>query len=311
MLNRQFTHEKDRLKMAQTLVDFSNALADAVTHAASRTVRVEARRRLPATGFAWESGLIVTAHHVVERDENIHIGLPNGETVEAVLIGRDPSTDVAVLKLKATQTGLDQFERVPFDALRVGHLALAVGRPGKEVLSTMGIVSALGRDATSRAGTLDFYVQTDVAMYPGFSGGPLISAAGHLIGMSTSAMGDTSLAIPTPTLTRVVEAIVKHGKVKLGYLGIGTQPVRLKDSYRTQFSQETGLLIMSVEDGSPADHGGLLQGDVIIHLAGRPARSMDDLAGGIAATGVGGSATVKVIRAGNAHDLSITVGERP
>jgi S1-C subfamily serine protease len=294
-----------------TLSDFSNGLADVVARSAASTVRIEARRRLPATGFAWESGIIVTAHHVVERDENIKIGLPNGETAEATLVGRDPSTDVAVLKLKTTNSGLNTFERASFESMRVGNLVLALGRPGKDVLSTLGIVSAIGQDGSSRAGHLDYFIQTDVEMFPGFSGGPLVDANGTLVGMNTSAMRDTSLTIPVPTLARVVDTLVKHGKVKQGYLGVGAQPVRLPTALKESLGQETALLIASVESDSPADKGGLLLGDTLVSFGGRQVRSMDDLAASLASNGVGATVPAKIVRGGQTHEVSITIGERP
>ncbi len=294
-----------------SLSDFSNGLADVVARGSGSTVRIEARRRLPATGFAWESGVIVTAHHVVERDGNIRVGLPNGETVEATLVGRDPSTDVAVLKLKTSSSGLNVFERVSFESLRVGNLVLALGRPGKDVLSTLGIVSAIGQDGSSRAGHLDYFIQTDVEMFPGFSGGPLVDASGNLVGMNTSAMRDTSLTIPVPTLTRVVDALVKHGKVRQGYLGVGAQPVRLPTALRESLGQETALLIASVESDSPADKGGLLLGDTLVSFGGRQVRGMDDLAASLAANGVGASVSAKIVRGGQIQEISITIGERP
>src|SRR5262245_31228092 len=137
--------------MAGVLVDVSNALADTVAEAGKGVVRVEARRRLPATGIVWNNdGIIVTAHHVVERDDNIKIGLPNGESVSASLVGRDPSTDLAVLRAEAK--GLTAPKQAAPESLRVGNLVLALGRPGTEVQSTLGIVSALGDPWRSRGG---------------------------------------------------------------------------------------------------------------------------------------------------------------
>lgn len=290
------------------LSDFSNALADTVARAASSTVRVEARRRLPATGILWEKGVIVTSHHVVERDENIHVGLPNGETVEATLAGRDPSTDVAILKINSSEGAA--FERADFESVRVGHLVLAIGRPGADVLSTLGIVSARGKDSSSRGGHLDYYIQTDVEMFPGFSGGPLVDASGALIGMNTSAMRDTSLTIPTVTLARVVDTILKHGKVRQPYLGIGAQPVRLPGGLRESLGQETGLLIASVEGDSAADKAGLLLGDTLVKFAGATVTGMESLAAALAANGVGATVTAKIVRGGQLHDVSVTIGER-
>src|SRR4051794_18910444 len=172
--------------MAEVLQCLSNALADTVEKAGAGVVRIEARRRLPATGIVWSNdGVIVTANHVVERDDNITVGLPNGETASATLVGRDPSTDLAVLRVQgANLTAIGQANP---DSLRVGHLVLALGRPGNKVLSTLGIVSAIGEGWRTRGGgELDSYLQTDVVMYPGFSGGPLVDASGQVIGLNTS-----------------------------------------------------------------------------------------------------------------------------
>jgi S1-C subfamily serine protease len=295
--------------MSDVLVNLSNALADAVAKAGQGTVRVEARRRLPATGIVWSNdGLIVTAHHVVERDDNISIGLPNGEKVGATLVGRDPSSDVAVLR--AESGSLSALPQAAADSLRVGHLILALGRPGKDVLATHGIVSALGDPWRSGATEVDRYLQTDVVMYPGFSGGPLVSAAGELLGMNTSAMRDTSLAIPVSTLARVVETLVKHGKVRQGYLGIGAQPVKLPTNLREQLGQETGLLIASVESGSPADNAGFLLGDTLVGIDGRTVRHMDDLAGVLSGDKVGTAVNAKIVRGGQVQELTVTIGER-
>ncbi|MCH8206774.1 MAG: serine protease, partial [Chloroflexi bacterium] len=215
--------------MAELLSRLSEDLADTVDQAGPSVVRVEARRRLPASGIVWSSdGVIVTAHHVIERDDNIKIGLPDGSSVAASLVGRDPTTDVAVLKARdgvlerpASKGGAG--------APRVGHMVLALGRPGQSVLATLGIVSALG-DAwrTPAGGSVDRYLQTDLVMYPGFSGGPLVDAAGQVLGLNTSALlRGVSLTVPVPTLRRVVDDLLAHGRVRRARLGIGIQPTRL------------------------------------------------------------------------------------
>ncbi len=296
--------------MSDVLVNFSNALADTVAAAGQGVVRVEARRRLPASGIVWSAdGVIVTAHHVVERDDNITIGLANGESVAATLVGRDPSTDLAVLRVQASPLAV--LPRNSFDALRVGNLVLALGRPGKDTLSTLGIVSALGEGwKSAMGGQVDRYLQTDVAMYPGFSGGPLVDASGKLLGLNTSALRDVSLTIPTPTLTRVVEALLSHGKVRQGYLGIGAQPVRLPTALREKIGQETGLLVASVETDSPAEKSGLMLGDTLVGLDGKPVRHMDDLAALLSSDKVGKAFPARIIRGGEVHDVSVTIGER-
>ncbi len=298
--------------MGEVLQNLSNALADTVETASAGVVRVEARRRLPATGIVWSSdGIIVTAHHVVERDDNIAIGLPGGKSVSATLVGRDPSTDVAVLR--AQGSGLKAVEQANTDSLRVGHLVLALGRPGESILSTLGIISALGEGfRTPGGGQVDRYLQTDVAMYPGFSGGPLVDMEGHVIGINTSAaMRGVSLTIPMPTLRRVVGALLAHGKVKQGFLGVGAQPVRLPTGLAGQLNQETGLLVASVEPDSPADRGGILLGDTLVALDGQALRHIDDLMAMLRGDRVGVAAPIRLIRGGQVQEIKVTIGERP
>jgi len=296
--------------MSDFLTNFSNELAATVATAGQSVVRVEGRRRLPASGFVWSAdGIIVTAHHVVERDDNLKIGLPNGETVSATLVGRDPSTDLAVLKV--TVSGLTAIAHDSFEALRVGHLVVALGRPGKDVNVALGMVSALG-DAWQSApgGKVDRYLQTDVTMFPGFSGGPLIGMDGKVLGFNTSAMRDVSLTIPVPTIARVVESLLKHGKVRQGYLGIGTQPVKLPAAQREEFKQETGLLIASVEADSPAAKGGLFLGDTLINLNGKPTRHVDELSALLGGDTVGTTAAFTVLRGGQVLPVTVEIGER-
>ena len=209
-------------------------------------------RRVPASGIVWSAdGLIVTSHHVVEQDDNIGIGLPDGREVTATLIGRDPTTDLALLRAQAT--ALKPAEWVNAEELKVGHLALALGRPGQQIMATLGIVSALSKDwRTPAGGKLDYYLQTDVVMYPGFSGGPLVDVTGKALGVNSSAMlRGVSLTISTETVRRVVQTLLTHGRVRRGYLGVGAQVVRLPSGLAHQLGQETALLLGSVESGSP------------------------------------------------------------
>jgi S1-C subfamily serine protease len=296
--------------MTETLQNLSNAMAQTVAAAGSGIVRVEARRRLAASGIIWSAdGLIVTAHHTVEKDDNIQIGLPDGQTASATLVGRDPTTDLAVLR--TTIQNLTPL--IPAaESMQVGHLVLALGRPGQTVQATLGIISALGNDwRTGAGGLIDQYVQTDVVMYPGFSGGPLINAAGQLVGLNTSALArGISLTVPTVTIRRVVDMLVQHGKIRRGYLGVNTQPVRLPAALEQQLGQETGLLLAAVEPGSPAEQGGLLLGDTIVALEGAPVQQHDDLLALLSSDRVGKSVTLKIVRGGQVQEMSVVVGER-
>jgi len=293
------------------LEQVSNDLAAAVERAGASLVRVDARRRFPASGIVWSSdGVIVTAHHVIKREEGITIGLADGRVVAAALVARDPSTDVAVLRAEASD--LTPPAWADDAALRVGQLALAVGRPDKSLQASLGVISVLeGAWRSPAGGQIERYVQSDLTMYPGFSGGALVNAAGEMIGMNTSALlRGASLTIPAATLRRVVESLLSHGRVRRGYLGIGSQPVRLPDALANELGQETGLLLVSVEPDSPAGRAGLLLGDTIVGLAGERVRHLDDLQALLGGDRVGQTVTVRFVRGGSVEEREITIGER-
>ncbi|HVU12564.1 MAG TPA: trypsin-like peptidase domain-containing protein [Phototrophicaceae bacterium] len=297
--------------MADVLQGLSDDLAAAVETAGQSIVRVEGRRRQSASGIVWSAdGLIVTAHHVLERDENVTIGLPNGSTVSASLVGRDPTTDIAVLK--AQSAGLTAANWVEIGSVKVGHLVLALGRPEADVQATLGVISALDKEwRTHAGGRIDSYVQTDVVMYPGFSGGPLVSAGGAIIGMNSSGLArGVSLTLPATTIRRVADALAQNGRIKRGFLGVSAQPVRLPQGIAESAGQETGLMLVAVEQGSPADKGGLLQGDVVISMDGQAVRHMDDLMAALSGDRVGMAVSVKIVRGGETQDKSVTIGER-
>ncbi len=297
--------------MTEILSNLSEALAEMADRGGRGVVRVEARRRLPASGIVWSAdGLVVTAHHIVRRDDNIQVGLPDGRAVAATLVGRDPSTDLAVLRAEATD--LTPAVWATPDGLRVGHLVLALGRPGRTVQATLGIVSALGNEwRTPAGGKLDRYLQTDVVMYPGFSGGPLVDAAGQVLGLNTSALlRGVSLTVPAPTVRRVVEALQAHGRMRRGFLGVGAQAVRLPEAIARQVGQETGLLLVSVNPGGPAEKAGLLLGDTILSLDNHPVRQMDDLLALLTAERVGVTTSVRFVRGGQVQERSVVIGER-
>lgn len=298
--------------MASMLEQVSNGFAAAVEGASPAVVRVDARRRFPASGIVWSGdGVIVASHHTVRRDEGITVGLADGRTVAASLVGRDPSTDLAVLRVQAGDL------RPPTWAdgatLRVGQLVLALGRPDNAIQASLGVLSALEDGwRTPAGGYVDRYILSDLVMYPGFSGGPLLSAAGEVIGLNTSALlRGASLTVPAATLRRVVEALLAHGRVRRGFLGIGSQPVRLPDALAATLGQETGLLLVSVEPGSPADQAGLLLGDTLVALGDQRIRHMDDLQAALSADRVGQTVTARIVRGGEVQERPVTIGERP
>ncbi len=294
------------------LAELSNGLAAVVTNAGPSVVRVEGRKRLPATGIVWsEDGVIVTAHHIVTRDDKIKVGFADGSTADATLVGRDPTTDLAILRTNATE--LSSLTETNKNELSVGNFVLALGRPGKTVQATLGIVSALGDSwRTGMGGKIDRYLQTDLVMYPGFSGGPLVDVNGNLVGLNTSALvRGISIAVPTSTIARVADSLLAHGRVKRGYLGVSTQQVRLPDAVRDELGQKRGLLIVSVESGSPAENAGLTLGDTIVALADSQVQNHDDLLTQLTSDRVGQETPAKILRGGQVSTLNVTIGERP
>jgi S1-C subfamily serine protease len=286
---------------------YSDSLAAAVEKAAKAIVSVDARGRLPATGIIWSAdGEILTADHVVQRDENIQVTLADGRTLAATLVGRDPGSDLALLKVDASGLPVPELS----ENLKVGHLVFAVGRP-EDVQATLGSVVALGGPVRGRHRSFAAYIQTDVTMYPGFSGGPLIDASGRVAGLNSSALArGASLAIPVAVLRDVAEALRRDGRVKRGYLGVSTQPVALAEEVAAQLGQATGLMVIGAEKDSPAAKGGLMQGDVIVGLGGRPVADIDDLQAALGPETVDQATAVKVVRGGEVKEVRVTVGVR-
>jgi len=293
------------------LGSFSDALSRIVEGAGRSVVRVEARRRRMASGIVWApEGIIVTAQHAVEREDGIGIGLPSGEMVQASLVGADPTTDVAVLR--AAAPGLTPADWAAADDARVGHVVVALARPGRTVRAAQGILSAVGEAwRTPGGGQIDRYLQPDVAAYPGFSGGPLVTTFGNVLGLDTTGiLRGVVLAVPAQTVRRVVDTILAHGRVRRGYLGVGAHPVRLPGPLEQQLGQKTGLIVVSVEPGGPAERGGLLIGDVVTGLERERTRRLDDLVAFLTEDRIGTTIQVHVVRAARVQDLTVVVGER-
>jgi len=290
------------------LLTLSNELAAAVEHAGRAVFGVNARPRLGSAGVHWRSGLIVTADHTVQVDEEVTVTCPDGREVTATVAGRDPAIDIAILKVDAPDVAVADVG--DSDAVRVGHIVLAVG-PGPR--ASWGVVSAIGagRSARSAAGEL---LSLDLTLYPGFSGGPLVNAQGQVIGVNSSGTSrHLQLAIPSAAVTRVVDELVRRGRLARPYLGVGTQPVSLPEALRQRFSleQQTAVIVVAVQPSSPAASAGLLMGDIIVSLGGTSITDPGDLASVLRPDQVGEDMTVSVLRGGEPRDIRITVGERP
>ncbi len=296
------------------LLDLSNNLADAVARAGASTVAVHARQRQSASGVLWRPGVIVATDHTIERDDDITVTLPDGASVAATLAGRDPSTDIAILKVAGASLPVAVVGDA--GALRVGHMALAVGRFGEGGLGTsLGVISALGGSwNTWRGGQVDQFIRADVTLYPGFSGGPLVNAAGEIVGINTSGLSrNMGLTIPAATVNRVVDQLFSTGHIARGYLGVGLQPVRLPDTLKQAVgvSSDTGVIVISIESGGPAEKAGLFIGDILITLDGTSATDTDAVQALLGPERIGTPLAAKIARGGAPVDVTITVGARP
>jgi S1-C subfamily serine protease len=296
--------------MGASLVELSGELAAAVEKAAPGVVRVEGRRRSASSGVAWSAdGVIVASHHAVDAEEGVPVGLHDGRTVPARVVGRDPGTDLAVLRAEATGLVVPTWDD---GASRVGHLAIGLSRPGRSARARLGIVSAVaGEWRTPAGGRLESYLETDIDPHPGFSGGLLLGADGRALGVTTAGLlRGAGMAVPAASLRRVVEALLTRGRMRRGWLGIGTQPVALGPELRARLGQATALLVLSVQRESPAARAGLLLGDVLL-------RAGEERLGGPAALlpaldeeHVGHEVVLHVLRADEERDLTVVVGER-
>ena len=289
------------------LKDLSNDLANLVDKASQSVVRVDARRGRAGTGIAWDSGLILTANHVVEQEDEIEV-VVGEKTSKATLVGRDPATDIALLK--ADGVSAPAMPRAKVSELKPGQIVIAIGRPGS-LKATFGTISSVSSPWRGwRGSEIEHVVQTNAPLYPGFSGGPLVDVDGRAVGMNSWVFGrGDGRAIAMDVAERVVESLKKDGRIKRPYLGIGTQQVALPDAVKSQVKQDSGLLVVAVEPKSPADQAGLMQGDTLVALDGSPTRHLDDLFSGLRKLTVGSGHTLRVIRAGDVKELSVTLGE--
>jgi len=291
--------------METELIALSNELAGAVAEAGRAVVAVNARPRFASSGVVWRPGIIVTAEHTIRRREEIGIALPDGRTTSATLAGRDPGTDLAVLKLAENGTPTATFGSS--ETLKPGQVVLAIGRSADSgVNATMGIMSAVSGPWRSwRGGQIDQYLRLDLTLYPGSSGGAVVDTSGRVLGIATSALSRIAgLAVPASTVNRVVDELLRSGHVSRGYLGVGLHPVAMPDG-------NTGMIVLSAEQDGPAARAGVLIGDVILALAGQPVHDTEDIQSTLASVSVGKPIAARIVRGGQVIEVNITVGERP
>ncbi|GAC1425686.1 MAG: trypsin-like peptidase domain-containing protein [Ktedonobacteraceae bacterium] len=293
-----------------TLRSLSNQMADAVEHISTALVQINGRQRQPASGIVYANDLVLTADHVLEREENITVQTYGQRILPAQFVGRDLASDLAVLRisdLKIEPATLASAEA------RVGQLILTVGRSNSEgPMASVGIVSAIGGPLrTGRGATLERYIRTDATPYPGFSGGPLIDLDGSVIGVLTTGLANgVALAIPASIAKSIADTLATQGYIKRGFLGISSQLVHVPEGQRADREQEHGLLIVKVEENSPAQRGGIMIGDILVTLDSHVIKDSEDLQIVLAGDHVGKTIPVEVIRGNAVQTLQVTVGQR-
>jgi S1-C subfamily serine protease len=297
---------------SSTLVELSSQLAAAVETAGNSVVAIHARRRIPSSGIVWRDGVIVSASHTVRRDDEISVTLPNGDSTVATVAGRDPATDLIALRIKSAKSYVAP--RADSSSLRVGSLVLAVGRPGRNVSASFGIISAVGEGWRSWQGArIDRVFRLDLSVYDGFSGGPLVDASGSVLGLNNSALArGTPMALPAKAVDRVLDELLESGHVRRPFIGVAVQPVALSASLvkQHQLGHDSGLLIVSIADASPADKAGVLLGDVLLEANGQSIGRPDDLLDALSSVENGGAVTLKLLRGGTIKTVSVTPADR-
>lgn len=293
------------------LTQLSGQLSAVAAQAGAHVVRVDGRRRFPASGVVWSAdGVIVTAHHTLERDEEVEVGLPSGETVTAEVLGRDPSTDLAALRVSAT--GLSPAAWAEEASVSAGALVVGLSRPGRSARVSLGLVArAAGEYRARRGGRIDRYLETTLDLHPGFSGGLALGPDGLGMGLATAGLlRGTAMAVPPSTLRRVVKSLLTHGEVRRGYLGLATHPVPLPPDVRSRTGEELALLVARVEEGSPAARAGIALGDALLSFGGESLQDPGELLALLAEDRIGDTVTMKLLRAGEVKDIQITIGAR-
>jgi S1-C subfamily serine protease len=297
-----------------TLTELSSQLATAVEVAANSVVAIHARRRIPSSGIIWRHGVIVSASHTVRRDDEIPVTLPNGDSTIATLAGRDSATDLIALRVQGGGAKSHTAPKADSSSLRVGSLVLAVGRPGKNVSASFGIVSAVGDGwRTWQGARIDRGLRLDLSVYDGFSGGPLVDASGAVLGLNNSALArGTPMALPANAVDRVLDELLERGHVRRPFIGVAVQPVALSPSLVKQhgLGNDSGLLILSIAESSPAEKAGILLGDVLLEADGQTLGRPDDLLDALSGVANNAAVSLKVLRGGTIKSVSVTPADR-
>jgi S1-C subfamily serine protease len=279
----------------------SDHLAASVAAAAARVVAVHGHGPRRPSGLVWREGLVVTAEELLDGGDDLSVTLPNGTTVKAELVGRDPTTDVALLKVATGPAG--EWRAAPIPS--VGSLALAVGRGEASPIAALGVVGEVGEAWRSQqGGRIDARLRLGLKLAGAAEGGAVVAPDGGLIGMAVNGPRHRAMAIPAATLARSVAALLEKGYVARAYFGAALQGLGRRGA-------PGGVIVVEVEQGSPAAGAGFMVGDIITTWEGEPVRSVGDLVHRLGTDAVGHTVTLGFLRGGQSSEAACTLGERP
>ena len=297
------------------LQTLSNDLAKAAETVGPSVVAVHAQHRIPSSGIQWRKDVIVTVNHAIRRSEGISVLLGSEKSVPSTLAGRDPSTDLAILKVSDGAT-LPLSEVADGSSMQLANLVLALGRSWRgNLVASFGIVGGLsGEWRTWHGGEIDQHIRLDLELYAGLSGGPLVNAQGKVVGINTRGVSrGRAVTIPASTVNRVVDELLEKGHIARPYLGLAMQPVALPESLRTKLKSGVtgGLIVVHVEPSGPADQAGILIGDVLVELQDKSLESLESIQQILSSAKIGNKIPATVLRGGSPTELAITLQDRP
>ncbi|RUR83153.1 serine protease [Chlorogloeopsis fritschii PCC 6912] len=300
-------------KFMSSLLDLSNSIAAIVEQVENTVVAINTGTRISSSGIHWRNGIIVTSDESLQRYDEITVTLAGDRKLPVTLLGHDPSTDIAVFKLENANIPVAQIGDAK--TLKVGHLVLGLARNSDgDIRAAMGSVSAVsGAWRSMSGGNIDQFIRPDITLYPGFAGGPLVDAAGSVMGMNTAGRRGTALTIPAATVNRVLQQLLSAGRIARGYLGVGMQPVQLPKNLQIGLNlpAATGVIVVNVEPNSPADKAGVIIGDVLVAFDGNPVTDTADVLALLNNSDrIGKTVKVQLVRGGVLTELAIVVGER-
>ena len=300
--------------MSSEWTTLSKELAETTAKAGAHAVAVHTESRGSSSGVIWRPGVIVTAEHALQRDEDIRVTLPDGQAAAAKLVGRDASTDIAVLKCEQASTSVPSFGDTT--ALRPGNVALVVGRTrANGPVAALAFVSMVANERRLWGGlSLAPYVRLDVALQRTGVGGAVVDAEGRVSGIATPKFAPTgALALPVSAVNGVVDALLAQGRIPRGYLGVGLQPVRLPENLREtlQRKEKTAAIVLEVEPGGPAHNAGVVIGDILLSLDAKPVARLEDVQAHLHGANIGKSLAARFLRGGAPRDVTVTLAERP